>query len=377
VLLIFSGQRTAVPIRLLFTILFFFSAWPCQTNLGQPTQLLANNGAQQFASLGNFTLQSGAVLHDLRLGYRTLGKLNAARSNAILWPTWLGARSEDLLPFIGPGSVVDTDKYFVILVDSLGNGVSSSPSNSTVQPLIKFPKFTIRDMVESEHQLATKIFQLSHLHAVMGLSMGGMQAFEWAIVFPEFMDLAIPMNGSPQSTSSDKLLWTSEIDAIELDPAWNNGNPKGPLTRGIALAEEIGEMNATSPAYVTAHTDTTDFESFLAAFRKSAINDAGGAWDQIRQREAILALDIPREFHIAFEQAAKRIHSKMLVIVSTQDHVVNPDPAIRFANAIAAPIIYLDSPCGHRSLSCISVGPTVAQFLADPSSIHSQTLREP
>jgi homoserine O-acetyltransferase len=282
-----------------------------------------------------------------------------------------------LLPFIGPGSVVDTDKYFVILVDSLGNGVSSSPSNSTVQPLIKFPKFTIRDMVESEHQLATKIFQLSHLHAVMGLSMGGMQAFEWAIVFPEFMDLAIPMNGSPQSTSSDKLLWTSEIDAIELDPAWNNGNPKGPLTRGIALAEEIGEMNATSPAYVTAHTDTTDFESFLAAFRKSAINDAGGAWDQIRQREAILALDIPREFHIAFEQAAKRIHSKMLVIVSTQDHVVNPDPAIRFANAIAAPIIYLDSPCGHRSLSCISVGPTVAQFLADPSSIHSQTLREP
>jgi homoserine acetyltransferase len=173
------------------------------------------------------------------------------------------------------------------------------------------------------------------------------------------------------------LLWTSEIDAIELDPAWNNGNPKGPLTRGIALAEEIGEMNATSPAYVTAHTDTTDFESFLAAFRKSAINDAGGAWDQIRQREAILALDIPREFHIAFEQAAKRIHSKMLVIVSTQDHVVNPDPAIRFANAIAAPIIYLDSPCGHRSLSCISVGPTVAQFLADPSSIHSQTLREP
>jgi homoserine O-acetyltransferase len=377
VLLIFSGQRTAVPIRLLFTILFFFSAWPCQTNLGQPTQLLANNGAQQFASLGNFTLQSGAVLHDLRLGYRTLGKLNAARSNAILWPTWLGARSEDLLPFIGPGSVVDTDKYFVILVDSIGNGVSSSPSNSTVQPLIKFPKFTIRDMVESEHQLATKIFQLSHLHAVMGLSMGGMQAFEWAIVFPEFMDLAIPMNGSPQSTSSDKLLWTSEIDAIELDPAWNNGNPKGPLTRGIALAEEIGEMNATSPAYVTAHTDTTDFESFLAAFRKSAINDAGGAWDQIRQREAILALDIPREFHIAFEQAAKRIRSKMLVIVSTQDHVVNPDPAIRFANAIAAPIIYLDSPCGHRSLSCISVGPTVAQFLADPSSIHSQTLREP
>ncbi|MGB8321493.1 MAG: alpha/beta fold hydrolase [Candidatus Acidiferrum sp.] len=330
---------------------------------------------QQFTDLGDFKLQSGATIHDLRLGYRTLGKLNAGKSNVILWPTWLGARSEDLLPFIGPGSVVDTNKYFVILIDSIGNGVSSSPSNSTVQPLIKFPKFTIRDMVESEHQLATKIFQLSHLHAVMGLSMGGMQAFEWAVVFPEFMDLAIPMNGSPQSTSSDKLLWTSEIDAIELDPAWNNGNPKGPLTRGIAIAAEIGEMNATSPTYVTTHT--LDFDTFLTSLRKSSTSDAGSAWDQIRQREAILALDIPSEFHVPFEQVAKRVRSKMLVIVSTQDHVVNPDPAIRFANAIVAPVIYLDSPCGHRSLSCISVGPTVAQFLANPSSVHTQTLREP
>jgi homoserine O-acetyltransferase/O-succinyltransferase len=356
--------------RLVIILLASFSSIGQQA-AGQ-TSHSSKTSQQQFANLGEFKLQSGAVLHDLRLGYRTLGKLNAGRSNAILWPTWLGARSEDLLPFIGPGSVVDTNKYFVILVDSLGNGISSSPSNSRVQPLIKFPKFTIRDMVESEHQLTTKIFQLSHLHAVMGLSMGGMQAFEWAIVFPEFMDLAIPMNGSSQSTASDKLLWTSEIDAIELDPAWNNGNPKGPLMRGIALAAEIGEMNATSPTYVTGHTDTADFESFLAALRKSAINDAGGAWDQIRQREAILALDIPREFRVSLEQAAKHVRSKMLVIVSTQDHVVNPDPAIRFAKAIAAPIIYLDSPCGHRSLSCISVGPTVAQFLADPSSVHTK-----
>jgi homoserine O-acetyltransferase len=363
--------------RLIVLVLCAFSLLTEQQASAQTPHSQSLPAEQQFANLGDLKLQNGDVLHELRLGYRTLGRLNAGKSNAILWPTWLGARSEDLLPFIGPGTVVDTNKYFVILVDSLGNGVSSSPSNSAAQPLMKFPKFTIRDMVESEHQLVTRIFQLSHLYAVIGLSMGGMQTFEWAIVFPEFMDIAIPMNGSPQSTSSDKLLWSSEIDAIELDPAWNNGSPKGALTRGIALAEEIGEMNATSPTYVTTHTNTANFESFLAALRKSAINDAGGAWDQIRQREAILALDIPGEFRIPFEQAVKRVRSKMLVIVSTQDHVVNPDPAIRFANALAAPIIYLESPCGHRSLSCISVGPVVAQFLANPSSVHTQTLREP
>jgi homoserine O-acetyltransferase len=201
--------------------------------------------------------------------------------------------------------------------------------------------------------------------------------FEWAVVYPDFMDVTIPMAGSPQSTSYDKLLWTSEIDAIELDPMWNNGNPRGPLTRGIALAEEIDSMNATSPAYRTAHTKTDDFESSLAEIRKSARSEAGAVSDQIRQRQAIMSLDIPREFGIPLEQAAKRVRSKMLVIVSPQDHMVNPGPAVEFARAIGAPVVNLDSPCGHRSFSCISVGPIVAQFLDSPSSVRSETLRDP
>src|SRR5438477_3839000 len=196
-------------------------------------QTAQSEGAQQFADFGDFHLRNGAIIHGFRLGYRTLGKLNAEKSNAILWPTWLGGKSEDLLQFVGPGKVVDSSRYFVILVDAIGNGVSISPSNSAKQLRMKFPEFTIRDMVESEHQLSTDVLHLPHLRAVMGLSMGGMQAFEWAVTYPDFMDLVIPMAGSPQSTSFDKLLWTAEIDAIELDPAWNHGNPNGPLDRGL------------------------------------------------------------------------------------------------------------------------------------------------
>jgi homoserine O-acetyltransferase/O-succinyltransferase len=360
----------------LFVAAVFLTAIATGMGAYNQTAPQSAEGSQQFAALGEFKLQSGGTIHDLRIGYRTLGKLNANKSNAVLWPTWLGGRSEDLLQFVGPGNVLDTGKYFVILADSIGDGVSSSPSNSASQPLMRFPRFTIRDMVESEHRLVTEALHLSHLRAVVGISMGGMQTFEWAVAHPDFMDLVIPMSGSPQSTSFDKLLWTSEIDAIELDPAWNNGKPTGPLTRGIALAEEIDSMNETSPAYRTAHTNTTEFDTLLAGIRKNARGEAGAASDQIRQRQAILSLDIPGEFHLSLGQTARRAHAKMLVIVSPQDHMVNPGPALSFASAIGAPVVRLDSPCGHLSYSCISVGPTVAQFLADPSSVHDITLTD-
>jgi homoserine O-acetyltransferase/O-succinyltransferase len=334
-------------------------------------------GTQQFAELGDLKLRGGSVIHDFRLGYRTLGKLNADKSNAVLWPTWLGGRTEDLLGFVGPGKVVDSSRYFVVLVDSIGNGVSSSPSNSQTQRWMKFPEFTIRDMVEAERRLATETLHLTHLKAVMGVSMGGMQAFEWAAAYPYFMDMAIPMAGSPQSTSYDKLQWTAMIDAVELDPAWNDGNPTGSMKRGLEVLQEIASMNLTSPEYRVRETPPEQFQAFLAETRKDAQGDGGTASDMIRQRQVIMALDIPAEYGISMEQAAKRVRSKMLVIVSPQDHHVNPMPAEKFAQALGAPVITLDSPCGHLAFTCISVGPIVAQFLADPASVRSMTLHDP
>src|SRR5262249_33446976 len=352
-------------------LILIILSWPAPSH-PQPAQTAPQTeGAQQFADLGDLRLRNGGVIRDFRLGYRTFGKLNAEKSNAILWPSWLGGKSQDLVQFIGPTKVVDISRYFVILVDAIGDGVTTSPSNSKSQPLMKFPEFTIRDMVESEHRLATEILHLSHLRAVMGLSMGGMQTFEWGIAYPDFMDLLIPIVGLPPSTYYDKLLWTAQIDAIELDPAWNHGNPTGPMDRSLGLVEEIGSMNLTSPAYRVAETKPDGVNALLTEIRNSARGDGGNACDRIRQRQAIMALDIPAELGVAtLEQAGPKVHAKLLVIVSPEDHLVNPEPAMKFASAAGATLMKLDSPCGHLSPGCISVRPTVARFLADPASVH-------
>jgi homoserine acetyltransferase len=160
-----------------------------------PLMQVAHSQEQQLAHIGDLRLASGKMIRDCVIGYRTFGKLNKDKSNAVLFPTALGWRSAALASRIGPGKLIDDDKYFVIVVDSLGDGVSSSPSNSKSQPGVDFPEFSIRDMVSAEQQLVVGTLHLRHLRAVMGFSMAGMQAFQWAVSYPGFMDKVVSIVG--------------------------------------------------------------------------------------------------------------------------------------------------------------------------------------
>jgi homoserine O-acetyltransferase len=118
----------------------------------------------------------------------THGTLNAQKSNAILMVTAISGNHHRLDCLIGPGKALDTTKYFIVATDAIGNGLTTSPSNSPAQARMAFPRFLIRDMVTSQHKLMTEHLKIPHVLAVVGTSMGGMQALQWGVSQPDFMD---------------------------------------------------------------------------------------------------------------------------------------------------------------------------------------------
>ncbi len=325
-----------------------------------PLAAAAQQGQQQFADLGSCKLVSGQQIDHCRLGYRTWGALNAARSNAVLFPSWFSGTSAQLAASIKPDGLVDPTKYFVIAVDALGDGVSSSPSNSATQHGPDFPAFTIQDMVDTEHRLVTETLGLTHLHAVLGISMGGQQTFEWMVDYPGFMDVAIPIVGSPHPDSRDLLLYHADADAVKADPAWQQGRYTQPIV--VPVAELIWQLNLTSPANYL-HTHSIDqFNADYAAAHSKGIRPFD-ANDWLAQLDAIDHLDVAHDG--SMEDAARRVKARVLVVNAAQDHMVSPEPALNFAKRIGAKTIVLESDCGHLSPGCeaTTLDPAVRSFL--------------
>jgi homoserine O-acetyltransferase len=313
---------------------------------------------QKFADLGDFKLVSGEVLQNCRIGYRTFGKMNADRSNVVVFPTWAGGTTEQLKDNVGAGKLISDADYFVILIDALANGVSSSPSNSTAQPHMKFPNIAVRDMVNTEHELLTKTLGIQHVKAVMGISMGGMQTFQWMVSYPDFMDKAIPIVGSPHVAPYDVVFWRLNIDSIEDSAGWNHGDYTENPAKVVHF--EIGELILQTP---TEYNRTHTREQALAALKKAETDKAEDANDTIRQSEAMIGLDVSDLFGGAMDKAAAAVKAKVFVVVAKQDHTVTPQPARNFAQLLHAPVLELESDCGHLATGC--EGPKLAAAVSD------------
>lgn len=144
-------------------------------------------------SLGDFQLQSGSILPNASIAYKTFGDPTLP---AVLYPSWFSGAISDNEWLIGKDKTLNPERYFIIITALFGNGQSTSPSNSDISP---FPDISFYDNVKAQHQLLTHL-GIKHIRAVLGWSMGAAQSFQWATQFPDFMDICVPFCGSAKTS---------------------------------------------------------------------------------------------------------------------------------------------------------------------------------
>lgn len=227
---------------------------------------------KQSFSLPDYTTHGGEHIKDVRVGWEAYGKLNAAKDNVILVTHFFSGNSHAAGRYapddpqagywdsiIGPGKAIDTDKYYVISVDSLVNAYPHLPSVITTGPAtinpdtgkpygLDFPVVTIRDFVNVQKALLESL-GISRLHAVIGASMGSLQAIEWAATYPDWVDRMVSVIGTAAMDAWTIAGLEAWAQAIKLDPNWNNGNyydSEAPLD-GVTMAQALITHSAMHP----------------------------------------------------------------------------------------------------------------------------------
>ena len=316
----------------------------------------------QVATLGVCRLSAGTVIDPCRVAYRTYGRLSPARDNVILIPTFFAGRSEDHWFMLG--TYVDTMRHHVVIVDALADGYSSSPSN-TPTGAAPFADLTIGDMVDVQHRFLTEHLGLRHLRAVVGISMGGFQAVEWAVRYPTFMDAAVPIVATPRPTNYDRLIfetWRSSAEAlsgptIDADSAWMQASRLETLfMRTTRYANDSSEASLARSV-----------RELATAYRTTSWSLA----DYATQLRAIAAHDVSARFGGNMTSAASAVRAHMLFVWSPDDMVVDPRPAAAFARLVRADTLTVPSACGHAVFWCDAerIGRVVREFVAQAHTV--------
>lgn len=327
---------------------------------------------KQSFTIPEFATQGGETVKEMRLGYETYGTLNEAKDNVILVTHFFSGNSHtagkyaesDAAPgywdaIIGAGKPLDTDTYFVVSVDTPVNLSANEPNVITTGPAsnnpdtgepygMTFPIMTIRDFVETQKALLDQL-GITNLHAVMGASMGALQAFEWAASYPEMVERVIPVIGAGWA-SGDLIAWLDIWGSpIRLDPNWNGGDyyaGEAP-TAGLAQALKIVTLHAQSHewsnktfgrAWAVDGADPAD--SFDNRFRiEAALDAAAAARAKVADANHMLYLVKANQLFVTggagTSEGLLAIDSPVLIIHTDEDQVF-PGNAVRETAAIIA-----------------------------------------
>ena len=247
-----------------------------------PWDRQANTAAVQAnAWFENYRFRDGETLDRLRIHYATLGAPHRDGKgdidNAVLVLHWTGADSRALLSPVfmrslyAPGRPLDARRYYLIFADSVGHGQSSKPSDGLKA---KFPNYGYGDIVDLQHKLVTETLGVRHLHAILGMSMGGMNAWQWAEAYPDMMDGVMPVVSLPIKVSGRNILWRRMvIDAIRSDPDWKGGDYAQPPSSWLQGYQVLRMMIDGVPHLQAIAPDSRSADQFIA---DAAAQSAGG-----------------------------------------------------------------------------------------------------
>ncbi len=325
--------------------------------------------------IGDLPLGSGAVIEDCALSFVTHGALSPARDNAILVLPAIGQTHHRLDFLIGRGRALDPERHFVICVDALGNGLSTSPSTSRRQPGACFPRFDVRDIVASQRRLVQDHLGLARLAAVIGPSMGGMQALQWAVSAPEAARAVVALVPMARTEPWAALVNEAARRALMADPAWDGRRFVARPVRGWrAWTAIMRGLSASTPAAMAGrHRDG----GALRAWLDEAVAEVA-AWgfdplDWIYQSWAYDAHDVGGTPGFGGDTGAAlgSIRARTLVAAPPLD-LYNPADAARAlaARIPGARFVEIPSAQGHAAASAASpadvtfLNETIRAFLA-------------
>jgi len=303
--------------------------------------------------LGDLELQSGVVLPDALLAYKTYGKINAAGDNVVLLPTFYTGNHMRNEGFFGPGRAIDPTRHFIVSVNLFGNGISSSPSN-TPAPFngASFPDITLDDNIHAQYRLLTGELSVNKLALVAGWSMAGCQSFQWAAQYPDFVNAILPFCASARTSEHNIVFLEGVKAALQADAVYNDGNYSSPPIKGLKAFARVYAGWAFSQTFFRQQMyrlkGFDSAEALLQDWEQDHLGwDANNLLCKLRtwQHGDISAND---KYNHDFDAALGAIRARTIVIVCDNDLYFRPeDNQIEIEKISTAELRVYQSPWGH------------------------------
>jgi homoserine O-acetyltransferase len=317
-----------------------------------------HTGEEAVFTIADFSFESGERMRGLKVGYVTHGRLNAARDNAVLLMPETANTRHSADGYIGAGNALDPSRHFVIAVDAIGAGTSSSPQEGLGEA---FPRYSIRDMVRAEHALIEAL-GVRRLRAVVGASMGAFQALEWSIHFPQAAERAVLLVPAARAGNVFRAVVRAMIETIRLDPAWNGGRYDAQPVAGLRAAGRIYYPWTVADAYLESLTPQALEAELGGTVERAAAWDA---WALIRRYQASSDHDVSAPFGGNMAQALGRIRAALLVMPTSSDRLLGVHTAREIAGHVKrAEYAEIPSARGHLGWRAVQ-GAAETAFIAD------------